>query len=181
MDLISHTDLESGEKVWPHSQMIARVRPYVSSSSSRSRNVDCARHLQLLQACSRKVHVLGPHFCDLSRVVASQPAVCRSVWMEGSVWEPTPATAPRGGKARSVRPVSLPTNKIHTVWSLGCLPWLWKSDLLFLCWFSALCEQKCLYGSRCVRPNVCACRSGYSGSLCSRKVRRDWTWSIILK
>ncbi|KAM6945393.1 LOW QUALITY PROTEIN: glycerol kinase-like [Aplochiton taeniatus] len=27
--------------------------------------------------------------------------------------------------------------------------------------------MECLYGSHCVRPNVCACRRGYSGPLCS--------------
>lgn len=48
------------------------------------------------------------------------------------------------------------------------------ASCLWLCAFcrlSAQCEQKCLYGSRCVRPNVCACRSGFTGSLCSRRVR----------
>ncbi|KAG7268064.1 hypothetical protein CRUP_014925, partial [Coryphaenoides rupestris] len=31
------------------------------------------------------------------------------------------------------------------------------------------CQHKCLYGSRCVRPNVCACRHGAMGSLCSQR------------
>lgn len=44
--------------------------------------------------------------------------------------------------------------------------------LCAFCCLSAQCEQKCLYGSRCVRPNVCACRSGFSGSFCSRRVRK---------
>lgn len=151
--------------------------------------------------------------------VASQPAVCRSVWMEESAWEPTPATAPRRGKACCVRSVSIPTKYTQThpqnimyrmhfmyswhhlskyavanllligwwvqwpgrnllgwVWSLGWFTWLYTPGVLtyclFPCYFSAHCEQKCLYGSRCVRPNVCACRSGYSGSLCSKRVRR---------
>lgn len=50
------------------------------------------------------------------------------------------------------------------------------ASCLSLCAFwglSAECEQKCLYGSRCVRPNVCACRSGFTGSLCSRRVREQ--------
>uniref|UniRef100_A0A8C5AK03 von Willebrand factor D and EGF domain-containing protein n=1 Tax=Gadus morhua TaxID=8049 RepID=A0A8C5AK03_GADMO len=35
---------------------------------------------------------------------------------------------------------------------------------------SAHCQQVCLYGSRCVRPNVCACRNDSTGSLCSQKI-----------
>lgn len=55
-------------------------------------------------------------------------------------------------------------------------PTLTLAACLLLCAFcrhSAQCEQKCLYGSRCVRPNVCACRSGFTGSLCSRRVRKQ--------
>lgn len=37
------------------------------------------------------------------------------------------------------------------------------------CFVTALCEPKCLFGGRCIQPNVCACRSGYSGFDCGKK------------
>lgn len=49
------------------------------------------------------------HVSNVESGVASQPAVCRSVWTEASVWGPTPATAPPGGKACCARSVSTPT------------------------------------------------------------------------
>lgn len=36
---------------------------------------------------------------------------------------------------------------------------------------TAICNQKCLHGGRCVFPNVCSCRDGYSGVKCEKKVQ----------
>lgn len=36
---------------------------------------------------------------------------------------------------------------------------------------AAICNQKCLHGGRCVLPNVCSCRDGYSGVKCEKKVQ----------
>lgn len=101
---------------------------------------------------------------------------------------------PQGGNMSREREISV-SSVVMTVSLLGCeadlglVPHLLPLSLTFSllcivifisnlsfphCDFSiistALCEQKCLYGSRCIRPNVCACRKGYSGVLCSHKV-----------
>lgn len=36
---------------------------------------------------------------------------------------------------------------------------------------AAICNQKCLYGGRCAFPNVCSCRTGYSGDKCEKKIQ----------
>ena len=36
--------------------------------------------------------------------------------------------------------------------------------------FPAICEQSCLNGGTCTAPDVCTCRSGWTGSRCERGV-----------
>lgn len=35
----------------------------------------------------------------------------------------------------------------------------------------AVCSQKCLFGGKCVSPNVCSCRPGYTGLLCGKRIQ----------
>lgn len=35
---------------------------------------------------------------------------------------------------------------------------------------TALCKRKCQNGGKCVLPNFCQCRSGYTGSTCAARV-----------
>lgn len=37
--------------------------------------------------------------------------------------------------------------------------------------FAAVCTQKCLHGGRCAFPDVCSCRTGYSGVKCEKKMQ----------
>ncbi|CAM9889848.1 unnamed protein product [Rangifer tarandus platyrhynchus] len=34
-----------------------------------------------------------------------------------------------------------------------------------------ICNQKCLYGDRCVLPNKCSCCTEYSGVKCEKKIK----------
>ncbi|ELV13784.1 von Willebrand factor D and EGF domain-containing protein [Tupaia chinensis] len=36
---------------------------------------------------------------------------------------------------------------------------------------STICNPKCLYGGRCVFPNVCSCRTGHVGVKCEKKIQ----------
>lgn len=79
---------------------------------------------------------------NVTSCVASQPAVCRSVWTEESVWEPTPVTAPPGGKACCARSVSFPTK--HTRAHLHKLTH--RMHFIYF-WLSTPCPRKtCLTG-----------------------------------
>ena len=65
-----------------------------------------------------------PHSSKVNSFVASQPAVCRSVWTEESVWVPTHATAPPVGKACCARSVSMTTECSDT--SVRTNVWNWS-------------------------------------------------------
>lgn len=114
-------------------------------------------------------------WCWTDDEFSCQPAACRRVWTEGSVSVPTPATVHRAGRDFSVRSVS--TTCCCCMWGTTAFLRFWPSLNLFSP--SARCETPCLFGSRCVQPNVCACRVGFAGARCSQRVRSTACWETL--